>query len=265
MSAPSNHAAGPYGWHDFDPEVVEGLVENDSRFINRRPGGWIACPLSGHYDTKLAWQDDNYRKGSLPGGSPPASFRAAPTYVLESPLDNIIAGRELVAEAAAGRWGRAEAARLGNENSKGALTWNVLRSLQEAGCLGLAMRVLADVEAAAEPELTFWEQRIELQRTEPSTTLLAVRDELENDLTQRSGPDACLHVPRMGLGGDGCHVRWRLRDARRRRARRGLARALLRSLPRPLRRRRDPKGAAARLPARVADHDRRRTPGEGRG
>ena len=76
----SEHA---YGWRDFDQEVVEGLVENDSRFIDRRGNGWILSPLLGHYDTRLPWKDDNYKKGSVPAGDPPVSFRAAPTYVLE--------------------------------------------------------------------------------------------------------------------------------------------------------------------------------------
>ena len=92
----------PYGWRDFDQEVVEGLVENDSRFIDRRSNGWILSPLLGQYDTRLAWKDDNYKKGSVPAGDPPVSFRAAPTYVLEHPLDNIVAGREVIAEAVAG-------------------------------------------------------------------------------------------------------------------------------------------------------------------
>ena len=132
-----------YGWRDFDQEVVEGLVENDSRFINRRSNGWIASPLVGHYDNQLAWKDDNFKKGSVPVGDPPVSFRAAPTYVLERPLDNFIAGRELIAEAIAGTWGHPEASRLGNETSVGALTWNVLRSLQEAGRLRVAASALA--------------------------------------------------------------------------------------------------------------------------
>ena len=122
-----------HGWGDFDQEVVEGLVENDSRFINRRAGGWIASPLLGHYDSRLPWRDDNFKKGSVPVGDPPVSFRAAPTYVLERPLDNAIAGRELIADAIAGRWGNPEATRFGNESSEGALTWNVFRALQETG------------------------------------------------------------------------------------------------------------------------------------
>ena len=75
------------------------------------------------------------------------SFRAAPTYVLERPLDNVISGHELIVDAVAGRWGNPEAMRLGNENSEGALTWNVFRTLQEAGRLGVVAGALAGLEA----------------------------------------------------------------------------------------------------------------------
>ena len=188
-------AHAPTGWQDFDPEVVEGLVENDSRFINRRAGGWIACPLRGHFGEELDWQEDNYRKGSVLHGNPPASFRAAPTYVLEHPLDNFVAGRELIAEAIAGKWGNAEAARLGNENSEGALTWNVLRSLQEAGSLGIAAQVLAEAEPVAEakpvaePELCFWGRRITIGGSSAWTELQSIRDGLEprDGTTGRAG------------------------------------------------------------------------------
>ena len=188
-----------YGWPDFDPEVVDGLVENDSRFINRRANGWIACPLLGHYDNRLRWKDDNYRKGSVPSGDPPASFRAAPTYVLENALDNFIVGRNLIEEAIAGRWGRpSETGRLGNEWSDDALTWNVLRSLQEAGCLSIAAHVLADVESTTEPELFFWGQRLELTAAVAWTELQALRNELEPGLTQQTEPDAGLHIAGWG-------------------------------------------------------------------
>ena len=198
MGDQSHGGARAYGWQDFDPEVVEGLVENDSRFINRRAGGWIACPLSGHFGEELAWQEDNYRKGSVLHGSPPASFRAAPTYVLERPLDNMIAGHELIVDAIAGTWGNAEAGRLGNENSEGALTWNVLRSLQEAGRLSVAACVLAGLEAAPEPDLCFWGQRISLEQADAWTELQPVRDDLEPGVTPQVEPDACLHVPGFG-------------------------------------------------------------------
>jgi hypothetical protein len=192
MASDTNSPKPAYGWRDFDQEVVEGLVENDSRFINRRSNGWIASPLAGHYDNKLAWKDDNFKKGSVPAGDPPVSFRAAPTYVLERPLDNFVAGRELIAEAIAGKWGNPEASRLGNETSVGALTWNVLRSLQEVDRLHVAAAALAATEIVAEPELGFWGRRIGTEQAEPWPAL-------------DGGPDACLRVPRWG---------WILIDAR---------------------------------------------------
>ena len=199
MADQSRDSGQAHGWPDFDPEVVEGLVENDARFINRRANGWIACPLVGHYDDQLPWKDDNYKKGSVPSGDPPASFRAAPTYVLERPLDNFIAGRELIADAIAGDWGNPEAGRLGNENSEGAITWNVLRSLQEAGRLGVAARVLTEVEPAGEPELFFWGRRITMEESSVWTELKSERDELESGSARQVEPDACLHLPGWGL------------------------------------------------------------------
>ncbi len=184
MNNDPDSSGRPYGWRDFDAEVVEGLVENDSRFIDRRGNGWILSPLLGHYDTRLPWKDDNYKKGSVPAGDPPVSFRAAPTYVLEQPLDNIIAGRGLIAGAVAGTW-HGEAGRLGNETSVGALTWNVFRSLQESGRLGVAACSFTAGATDTEPALGFWGRRIEQDRATPWPAL-------------QDGPEACLHVPGWG-------------------------------------------------------------------
>lgn len=204
VMADQSSAAGPtngrraYGWRDFDPEVVEGLAENDPRFVTRRQNGWISCPLKGHYDDQLPWRDDNYRKGSVPCGDPPASFRAAPTYVLENPLDNFIVGRDLIEAAIDGQWGKAETGRLGNENDEDAVIWNVLRSLQEAGRLSVVARVLADAETTAEPELFFWARRLEVAAVNAWTELQTIRDELEPGQAHQTEPDACLHIPGWG-------------------------------------------------------------------
>lgn len=183
MSTHQRSPKHPYGWRDFDQEVVEGLAENDSRFINRRSNGWIASPLVGHYDNKLAWKNDNFKKGSVPVGDPPVSFRAAPTYVLEQPLDNIIAGRSLIG--AAGARNSGEASRLGNETSEAALTWNVLRFLQEASRLGVLVQALTGEKPTTQPELGLWGHRIELGHSESWPAI-------------EGGPDACLHVPGAG-------------------------------------------------------------------
>ncbi|MEO5632632.1 hypothetical protein [Gaiella sp.] len=193
--APTRRA---YGWSDFDQEVVEGLVENDARFIDRRAGGWIASPLLGHYDNQLPWQDDNFKKGSVAAGDPPVSFRAAPTYVLERPLDNAIAGRELIVDAVAGRWGNPEANRFGNENSEGALTWNVFRTLQEAGRLAVVTGALTGFEPAAEPDFFYWGRRVALDAATVWDELSATLAKLEPDAAQHVEPDVSLHVPGFG-------------------------------------------------------------------
>ena len=66
MNKVTDSAGRPYGWRDFDQEVVEGLAENDSRFIKRRSDGWILSPLVGHYDTVPA--QDNV-PGRIAGGA----------------------------------------------------------------------------------------------------------------------------------------------------------------------------------------------------
>ena len=250
---------GAFGWSDFDQEVVEGLVENDSRFINRRAGGWIASPLLGHYDSRLPWKDDNFKKGSVPVGDPPVSFRAAPTYVLERPLDNVIAGRELIADAVAGRWGNPEATRFGNESSEGALTWNVFRTLQESGRLGVAhrsaRRVRADGRAGAlllgSADHDRCRDRLGRARDD------ARRARAWRDTARRTG-----RVPpraRLRLGRDRGELRPELRRLRRPRAGRGVPRALCGCVPRALRRGANPDDATARRPSAAPAHARHRS------
>lgn len=52
-----------------------------------------------------------------------------------------------------GSSGKAEIHRLGNENSGDALTWNVFRSLQDAGLLHLLTPLLCDSREQTEPVL----------------------------------------------------------------------------------------------------------------
>ena len=214
--------------------------------------GWIASPLVGHYDNQLAWKDDNFKKGSVPVGDPPVSFRAAPTYVLERPLDNFIAGRELIAEAIAGTWGHAEASRLGNETSEGALTWNVLRSLQEAGRLDVAAQALAATET----------------RRRARARLLGTAHRARAGRAVAGPRRRAGCVPprsRLGLDPDRRPLRRRHRHARRRGGHRGVARAVLDARSRPLRRRRAQTGAGQGSPPPHAPDDRVRASAEGRG
>jgi hypothetical protein len=185
------------GWKDFDGEIVDALHRRDPVAVDRTSSGGMRCPLSGH-DDSLRWDDGDYRRGTPPHGTPAMRFRVSPTYILEDPLENFIAGRELVAQALKGEWQKAETGRLGYENSEDALSWNVFRSLQEAAQLGVAARVLAGVEFDGEPELILWGRSIGVDGTTPCLEIQRALDRLEPTHRQQTEPDVVLHVPGWG-------------------------------------------------------------------
>jgi hypothetical protein len=121
-------------------------------------------------------------------------FHVSPTYVLEDPLDNFIVGRELVGKLT----GKAETWRLGNENSEDALSFNVFRSLQEAGRLADAARLITGVELDGEPELIVWGHRVGATSVEPAIELKATLVQLEGTVGQQTEPDIILRIPRWG-------------------------------------------------------------------
>src|SRR5687768_4075849 len=96
-----------YGWPDFTEEVVDGIASGHPRHVVKRPDGGMRCPLVGH-DEWLEWQEGGYRRGTVPHGSPEAVFRVEPTYILTDRLANFIVGQDLISEAMAGSWGKAE-------------------------------------------------------------------------------------------------------------------------------------------------------------
>jgi hypothetical protein len=184
----------PYGWPDFDPEVVAGLRARTPDTIDKSPDGWIRCPLVGHTRERLPWIGGDYRRGSEPHGSARASFRASPTYVLEDPLDNFIVGRDIVRRVTQRGSGKAETSRLGNENSEDAVTWNVFRSLHAAGRLDLATQQLLGIDPRR-VDLFMWGVEVSTDDVSRWHALQGVRDHLEPGKGQQTEPDACLHVP----------------------------------------------------------------------
>ena len=161
----------------------------------------MRCPLLGH-DSWLSWAEGKAgtgrqaRYGTVWVGEPPLRFHASPTYVLQQPIDNFIAGQTLIGEALAGRWTKAETYRLGHENSEDALTWNVFRSLQEAGELSTGIRALTGIKATGgEPALYLWGRHIDLHGTSAWPALANARDQIEPWGGQQTVPDCCLHLP----------------------------------------------------------------------
>lgn len=185
------------GWPDFDSDIVSELYRRDSGAIAKASGGGMRCPLIGH-DHWLPWDARGYSRGTQAHGGPSMTFRVSPTYVLDDPLENFIAGRDLVAGALNREWQKAETRRLGHENSEDAVSWNVFRSLQEAGQLGLAARVLAGVDVEGEPELILWGRRIGLDETAPCPEIQRALDALEPTHRQQTEPDVVLHLPGWG-------------------------------------------------------------------
>lgn len=188
-------------WGEFDQAVAEGIRRNDPSCVDKSPDGGLKCPLVGHdHDGLLPWQDGGYRHGTQPDTDHSFSFRVSPTFIYSDPLDNFIAGRDLMNQAINGEWGKADPDRFDHENSEDALSWNVFRSLQEAGQLPLAVNLLTGLDVAGEPDLIFWGRRIPRQGTdsEPSHELSAALADLEPTLTRHTEPDIVLHLPDWG-------------------------------------------------------------------
>jgi hypothetical protein len=195
-----------YGWQDFDPAVVVELSRSGIRSEVSDEHGML-CPLKGHDSHWLRWREVSRpgspheavtrRNGTASHGDPPARFYASPTFVLDDPLDNLIVGQGLVGKLTAE--GKAES-RLGHERSEDAVSWNVFRSLQEAGLLGVAVNLLIGVQPASEPELYMWSVQVEAgpDRLTPWSRLEEVRDELEPGYRQQTEPDVCLYIGGWG-------------------------------------------------------------------
>jgi hypothetical protein len=186
----------PYGWRDFDPDVVHGIVARDADYVVGGPNGGLRCPMVGHKHELLPWRDGDHRKGTQPHGRPAVRFHVSPTYVLADPLGNAIAGRDLFKQAMDGGWGKAETHRLGHENSEDALSWNVFRSLQEAERLHLLAPLLLDTaEGAGEPDLYLWGRRVVGSGSDPWARFDELRAVVEPGLRQQTEPDVVLHFP----------------------------------------------------------------------
>jgi hypothetical protein len=180
-------ALPPPGWSAFHPDRVDEL-----RRSANSPDA--PCPFKGHDHHRLPWRSAGYRQGTSFHGDPPVSFRVSPTYVLENPRDNFIVGHDLLGQLE----GKAETWRLGNENSEDAVSFNVFRSLQEAGALTEAVRLLIGVDATDEPELAVWGRRLGHASTNPVPELQAALTELERRPGQNTEPDVILRVQGWG-------------------------------------------------------------------
>jgi len=178
----------PFGTHDLDPQVVVlGSCPRRVRCYVRgcqqvlrtptRDDGGEVCPEHGircHY----------------------SSYGA--TYGYADVRGNAIVSPDLLATRIVGHPFKFESDRLGLERSEDMLSWNVFRSLQEAGCLGMIGRLITGDTTPAEPLLLMWGILLSDDALRPWDLLIAARNRFESALpVQRpfTEPDIALWLP----------------------------------------------------------------------
>ena len=178
----------PYGVPELDPSVVvhpddldrvRCYVRGCQHFLRRptRQARGEICPDHGIYC-------HNSRYGA--------------TYSYRDVRRNIIASPDLFAQRIVGHPFKYESHRLGSENSEDALSWNVFRSLQEAGVLAAVARLMTGEDHPQEPDLYLWGIRISDESFEPWDLLIAARERFETNLPVKrplTEPDIALHLP----------------------------------------------------------------------
>jgi hypothetical protein len=178
----------PYGVPDLDPSVVvhpddpdrvRCYVRGCQHFLRRptRHARGEVCPDHGiycHYS------------------------RYGATYSYRDVRRNIIASPDLFAQRIVGHSFKYESHRLGSENSEDALSWNVFRSLQEAGLLAAVAKLMTGEDHPQTPDLYLWGIRISDNSFEPWDLLIAARERFESNLPVKrplTEPDIALHLP----------------------------------------------------------------------
>ena len=178
----------PFGTLDLDPQphVVAGAPRRLRCYVRdceeslRPPGGGYGgdiCPVHGircHY------------------------FRGHATYSYADVQRNIIVAADLVAHRIVGNPHKFESDRLNCEKSEDALTWNVLRTLQECGLLHVVAGRITGLDIQQEPRLYLWGVSISDDSFQPWDLLIAARDRFERNLpVQRppTEPDIALYLP----------------------------------------------------------------------
>lgn len=165
--------------HPDDQDVVRCYVRGCQHFVRRpmkRRHGEL-CPDHGIYC-------HHSRNGA--------------TYSYGDVSRNIIASPDLFAQQIIGHPFKYECDRMGLEKSEDALSWNVFRSFQEAGCLAAVANLLIGESYTEEPDLYLWGIRVSGDSFEPWDLLIAARERFESNLPiarPLTEPDIALHLP----------------------------------------------------------------------
>jgi Restriction Endonuclease associating with ARP len=179
----------PFGTEDLDSGVqIDRHPPLRVRCYHRGCGHWVRrptryypgepCPEHGircHYSEKYG-----------------------PTYSYAEPRRNIIVADDLFGKQIIGHPFKHETDRFGYEKSEDALTWNVMRSLQEVGVLREVAAWLTGFKVPDVPRLYLWGLRIDDDSCAPWELLIKARERFERELPVDrpfTEPDIALHLP----------------------------------------------------------------------
>lgn len=123
---------------------------------------------------------------------------AGMTYTYRDPKRNVIASAQQFGQRIVHHPFKYESHRLGSEKSEDTLTWNVFRSLQEAGQLGRFVELFTGEASPFEPYLYLWGICLTDDEFKPWPLLIAARERFERVLPVKrpyTEPDIALHLP----------------------------------------------------------------------
>jgi hypothetical protein len=121
-----------------------------------------------------------------------------PTYAYADALRNLIVAADLFERRVMGHPFKFESHRFGLEKSEDALTWNVFRSLQEAGRLRRITQWITGDDSGCEPFLYLWGLCSTEDDFEPWELLIKARERFESKLPVKrplTEPDIAIFLP----------------------------------------------------------------------
>lgn len=178
----------PFGLEDLDPDpsrqpndrsLARCYVQGCSRILIRPARGirGQACPEHGIYCHR-----------STAGG----------TYSYADAGRNIIAGAQQFRQRIVRHPFKFESHRMGQERSEDAVSWNVFRSLQEAGRLADFVRLAIGESHPHEPQLFLWGICLTDDTFDAWPLLIEARKQFESNLPvdrPKTEPDIAIHLP----------------------------------------------------------------------
>jgi hypothetical protein len=173
-----------FGTDDLDPKTV----------VHDGPPKRIRCFVRG---CNRLLEPARYSKGPT---CPEHGIRCnlTGTFSYGDPTQNIMVDREIFGNRIIGNPDKFESGRLGSEKSEDALSWNVFRSFQQAGCLGKLAAVVFGLPTDVEPQLFLWGINLNDGSFSFWDLLIKARSRFESNLPvdrPLTEPDIMLHVP----------------------------------------------------------------------